>query len=184
MRFRPESGLLLGVLVLAVSAGGFDLVLMRQNANLRATVARLQGGIQMSQGATVGSIMGEDLSKRPRIVTFRNGSTLLLIFSPFCHFCDLNWPTWRALIASAREDRVSVIGVDLSGMATNGYLIQRGVPGLDVLTGLSFQEMSAYKFLATPQTVLVGKGGAVKLIFTGPIDNRELRVMTAALRLN
>lgn len=183
MRGRLEFALLLGVLLLGLTAAGFDVALAHQNRALRRIIVGLQAGEEMSPGSAISAIVGQDLRRSSKaVVTFGTRPTLLFVFSPFCHFCDLNWPNWRTLIASANADGIRVVGIDLTGKATEDYLRRRGAPGLEVVTGLTADEMTAYKFLATPQTVLVARGGTVQSIYTGPMDQQQLRALTAALR--
>lgn len=166
------------VAALAIFAGLATIqivFLAYQNRELKRVIAsagapaepdRLKPGDQV---AAFDADAGE--GRRTRVAYDDAARHLVLITSTKCQWCTKTLPAWKEIAAQAGEKGVRVVGISLDGAGEiEKYKRENGL-NFEVV---NFPEdpsvQLTYKAYATPQTILVGRGGRVERVWAGALD--------------
>ncbi len=154
-----------GAALLALSVG----VNVLQAQRIRAMVIRSErsGALVGTKAVPIQARTSEGLSTR--VVFDANLPTVLYYFSPTCGWCDRNWTNIEALAASAKG-RYRVVAVT-SAQDVRAY-VERHKLSVEVLEALPDDVLQAYRFTATPHTVVVDAHGLVTHEWRGAFRNR------------
>ncbi|HEX5707943.1 MAG TPA: redoxin domain-containing protein [Pyrinomonadaceae bacterium] len=96
---------------------------------------------------------------------------LVLITSTKCQWCTKTLPVWKEIAEQAGGKGVRVVGISLDGEGEmEKYKRENGL-NFEVV---NFPEdpvvQASYKAFATPQTILVGRGGKVERVWQGALN--------------
>ena len=167
----------LAFLALAVFLSVLNVLLIRQSRSLQARVQALREELLLQPGATVPQIAGKDLRGDPLVIGYGQDrkKTVMLVFSPECHACNLNWPRWSRAILSANRVGARVVGVNLSDNLPEDYLNQHGLRDRLVVAQADPTGILAYKFQFTPQTIIIDADARVQWVWTGVLEDKAER---------
>ena len=162
---RKLTGRVVGVILLVLSVG--VNVLQAQKIRAMTNLAASRGPLL---GTKAKSFEGRTPDGRAIEVGFdARVPTVIYYFSTKCGWCERNWANIEALAASA-NGRYRVVAVTAEG-GIKGYLKGRD-PRVEFVEGLHEQALQAYRFTATPHTVVVDGSGLVTHEWKGAFMNR------------
>jgi hypothetical protein len=151
-----------------------SVLLVRQNRVLHRKVQFVESELLLQPGTEARPITGKDL--RGDSVAVAHGQdgkkTLMLVFSPDCHACDLNWPKWNLAIRSADAAGARVVGVNLAPVLTEEYIERHGLGGRVVIAQADASSKLAYQLRFTPQTIVIGSDAKVLWVWTGALPDK------------
>lgn len=128
----------------------------------------------LSAGMVFPMIKGHTLSGQPMTLDFVGITqpTLVLILSPACPYCRVNFHNWRSILASHPEIRV--VWVDLTDTADSHYLDLMGIAHDDKFICLN-TESTPKAIVSTPTTVLVDATGIVRWTWAGVLGIVQMK---------
>jgi hypothetical protein len=125
-------------------------------------------------GSKISLLSGRDISHRTETidVSHRKMGTVLLVLSPVCPYCRVNFHNWRDLLRGVSQNRV--IWVDLTGTADSRYMATVGIPSKANLILLNEDDAQHNRLVATPTTVLLDPHGLVVWSSSGIISSLQV----------
>jgi hypothetical protein len=149
--------------------------LQKQNRSLDDQVSRLSAEKAPIVGSTISSLRGQTITNEKVVLdmSHRQRSSLLMVLSPVCPYCKVNFPNWKSLIPSLSSDQV--VWVDITGKADEAYEKSASLPKPTELIRLDPEERTLYDLSVTPTTVVLDSHGTVKWAFAGVLDDKKLR---------
>lgn len=179
---RPDkTPLRFWVAALAIFAGLATIqiaFLAHQNRELKRVIAGAGGAPEapdrLKPGDTVAAFDAVAAEGRRTRVAYDDAARyLVLITSTKCQWCTKTLPVWKEIAAQAGEKGVRVVGISLDGEGEmEKYKLENGL-NFEVV---NFPEdpsvQLSYKAYATPQTILVGRGGRVERVWAGALDEK------------
>ena len=158
---RPGDPLLLALLALSLSA---NVYLYRRVPGPVHQAGPLKPGEHVPEFSAI-SPSGSTVDVR-----FATQPTILYVFSPTCGWCARNLANAKALARQA-GGRFQFFAVALDDTDLQHYLAENAIDW-PVLTRLPDQVRTAYRFGATPETVVIDKGGVVSHVWLGAFKPR------------
>lgn len=171
--------------LVCLALGIANMYLLKENGELKALAkARIQSN-QLLPGMSVPALAGFDVEGKRISIDYGhdNRPTLLLVFSPTCGACDLNWPTWKHILAATDQRSFRIALVDSSSFLAPAYVRSHGLTGLRVFGQVDPDVWLAYKLGLTPQTILIDPYGRVERLWIGVIQGVRLTDLENALDL-
>jgi hypothetical protein len=166
-----RKSLLVLFLVAGLALVASNLLLARRLGQLQRLDDLLNTSNKLQPGSLVPSLVGYDLAGKKVSYSYGEDSrdTLLLILSPGCHACDENWPNWTRLIQSlnSHDTRLVVANITADPPITSDYIARHGIAGVALIAEMSAESAQAYRLSYTPQTILIGRDGRVRKVYTG-----------------
>lgn len=107
--------------------------------------------------------------------------TLLLVFSPTCGWCDLNLPSWSALLDAVAGRSLRTVAVATRPEQAAEYARRNRLARAVVLVEAEPRDALAYRLVVTPQTILIAPDGRVERIWVGALRDENLREIERAL---
>lgn len=125
-------------------------------------------------GSTIDILAGQDITGTAVSVdlSHREKGTLLLVLSPHCPFCRINFQNWREILTTVPKDEV--VWVDVTDTADQMYLVTVGISSDAKLIKLTSSTAAARQLLVTPTTVLLDQHGKVRLSATGVLHGDDV----------
>jgi hypothetical protein len=152
----------------------------RKDLPVQQTIHRLaaQGP---AVGTTISLLRGQSLTGQAvnLDLSHREKDTLLLVLSPVCPYCRVNFHNWRSLLARIHGDQV--IWVDLTGTADANYLASVGIPGDATVVRLDSDNGTSYGLTGTPTTVLLDPHGVVRWASSGVLKDEQVNQLRGLL---
>jgi hypothetical protein len=174
----------IAVAVLAASCGYLgwrNHILQEQTRTLTEQMKRMSPSKGPSVGATVSLLRGQTISGEG--VTFdlahRKDSTLLLVLSPVCGYCRVNFHNWRSLLPKVRPEQV--VWADVTGTADADYLASVGIQADASVIRMDRETLTQYHLTSTPITVLLGPNGTVRWAWSGAMKEEQVNDLQALL---
>lgn len=161
-----------------------NIVLVKQNRDLKASMnAHPSRPEDIKPGTIVPALEGRNLSGDAFTISYGvdRRKTVLLSFSPQCSFCDKNMPNWEAIIKDMDKGAFRVAAVSLNTAGTKEYVARHNFADALLMTEIKAENQSAYKFHATPQTLLIDASGKVEKVWTGLIQGEMRKEIEQAL---
>jgi peroxiredoxin len=168
------------VAALAIFAGLATIqiaFLAYQNRELKQAIAqarapaepdRLKPGDRVAPFDAVGGAGGQT-----RVSYDDEARYLVLITSTKCQWCTKTLPAWKEIAAQAEGRGVRVVGISLDGEGEmEKYRTENGLNFEVVNFPADPAVQATYKAYATPQTILVGRGGRVERVWPGALDEK------------
>lgn len=152
---------------------GLNLLLVRQNRQLKAQLALPPAAYELPTGSQVPDLNGFDFQGAPFRLAFGQDprKALIFVYSPTCGFCAKNWPQWWKLMPGLDPASVRPVAVDVTSTSTAGFLIEHRLNGMPVLMQVEPNARMKYRFQLTPQTILVDSAGRVERIWSGVLSD-------------
>ncbi len=154
--------------------------LLRINDSLR--IQNAQSGHVVSEVATqrpsIGSklllIHGHTVDNQERTLDLahRKTRTLLLVLSPACPYCRVNFQNWRDLLQLVSSDQV--VWADITDTADSSYMVAAGIPANATMIRLDPDEAEQANLDATPTTVVLDPHGVVKWSWSGVMSKEKV----------
>jgi len=117
---------------------------------------------EVKVGELVQSVEGYDFGgHKISISPLRHDLTVLMIFSPTCHYCEQNWPKWNSVVKNPRHLDVAFILVDITGNASLDFE-QSHLGGSLYLHQIAPEIARNLQLRVTPETIVIGRDGRVK----------------------
>jgi hypothetical protein len=155
-----------GVTGLLICSAGLNVLLSRE---LRAT--RPEPPRAVEPGTVARPLTGQLLDGTDVTVSFVNElPTVLYYFSAECGWCERNWANVAALRAQTRG-RYRVVGV--AATASIPPYMEPLSSSMVIVTGVNKDTRDAYRFHATPSTVLVGADGRIRTSWRGAWQSKS-----------
>jgi thioredoxin-related protein len=169
---RWIANLVILVLLLVVAAGlARRYVFVKPPAKIAADAPRTEPRPPERNLLSVG-----DEVKLTGVSWAKNRKTMLLVFSPDCHFCNESLPFYQKLTAeAAKHKNVHIIGVSPEGEEeSKKFLLDHTVSVEDVKRS----PLKSIGLVATPTLVLVDEAGVATDILMGQLPpDAEAKVM-------
>jgi len=150
-----------------------NIALIRQNRELKAQLSQPPPTMEAVPGSQVPDLRGFDEQGKPLEVLYGKEprKTLVLVYSPACHFCDENWPKWFAVVPTLDPAAVRPVLVDVTATSTQAFLAAHHLAGVPVFVQIDPRAALGYRFQLTPQTILVDSTGKVERVWTGVLND-------------
>jgi hypothetical protein len=105
--------------------------------------------------------------------------TLILVLSPVCPYCRVNFHNWREVVKVARHDQV--VWVDITNTADSTYLSSVGILPSENLILLEDKECRRLGLVVTPTTILVDSHGIIKWLWSGLMNDKQVNQLRSLL---
>jgi hypothetical protein len=131
---------------------------------------------ELQVGSTISSLSGHTITKQTLKLnlTHRRGDSLLLVLSPSCPYCRINFHNWRNIIGMMPLND-QVVWADLTGGADPKYLKNYGIAENATIILLDDNQANSIKTLPTPTTIILDPNGVVKWVHSGVLDVDQLK---------
>lgn len=160
-----------GLLLLSFAAA--NLLLIRQNLQLRAELSRYQPD-ELHAGDKLPPFSATGLGGEPLSVSYdeHGPKRVLLFFTPTCRYCRGQFAYWREMLERADRERFEIIGVvaeteDPAKIEEYLREIGGGLPVPLRVAMISADVRRSYKLTATPITLVVASDGTVEQSWQG-----------------
>jgi hypothetical protein len=167
------------VLLAAALAVGLifsNATLFSQNRRLKSRDGALPASIVPTVGASLPPLVGVDLQGKKLDLSYGGDprKTILLVFSPSCGVCTINWPVWESLAKEADPGLYRIVYASTTSGVTSDYTSLYGISNSLVFSRLDPKSQIAYKLQFTPETILIGADGNIERVWLGLIDGAQL----------
>lgn len=159
-----------GILVLSLAA---NALLVRQNRQLQTKLASAE---ETPLGRTLIPITGVTLGGQELSMDLGKlgARSVLLVYSPACHFCKINWTNWAALLPRMTASGWTPIFADISGTTDATFVKQHGLEHFTVFRDLSSATKLAFVLRGTPTTVLFDRQGRAEKVWVGLLSHQDI----------
>lgn len=153
-----------------------NVLLLKEVSYLKKALGQCSFLTRPVPGEHVGRITGTDSDQKPLTLRFENGEpTLLLLFSPKCSVCALNWPNWSKVISRARKNQIRIVLLNISkDQVSKDYLYKNGVADLPFFAEVDPRDLVRNYFLYTPETILLSDGGDIRRAWIGRLHGEDI----------
>lgn len=160
----------LASLVLIVALMVEVILLIRENKQLKTTLAQLQP-VQLKPGERAEPFRIESLDGTPGEFTYSPGKKyLLFIFSTSCSHCENTLVYWQHIAANNNGRRCNIVGVSLDKPGeTKKYTLEKNLT-FSVVADADSNFGRKYKISGVPTTILVGGDGVVERSWYGELS--------------
>jgi hypothetical protein len=168
-----KKSLLFLFLALALALVVSNVMLTRRLSHLQRLNDLLNTASKLQPGTSVPPLVGFD--GKGSKVTYSYGEdprdTLLFVLSPGCHACEENWPNWTRVIKklNGQTTRLLLANVTSNLPVTSDYVAKHEIAGVPILAEVAAESLQAYRMAYTPQTILIGRDGIVREVYTGQL---------------
>jgi|ERR1043165_195892 peroxiredoxin len=168
-----------------------NLLLIRQNSQLRGLVQDLEAAQRIQVGDKLSSFKASDLEGKPTEVRFaeNNLKKIVLFSSISCPFCKKQNPNWNQLIKQVDRRKYEVVELFRDKEAREqvaAYLKANGFgndeSGEVFLVADSL--LQGKKLNSTPVTLIVGENGVVERAWFGLWDNSAIADVNSSLDIS
>ena len=176
------------VLLIATAISlAFVIMLAKQNAGLKAGLARPEGTLAGPHAAQAGDIVPGfktiDIARQP-IDNVYDGSTrsLIFIFSPGCGVCTSELPIWNRIAGEAVSRGYKVLGVSIDSLDESRKKLSGSelVFNVAIIPSISIQR--AYRAISIPEVLMVSGEGKVDWVHYGAMSRQTTEEMLAKIR--
>lgn len=177
---RSLGVLLVGLCFALLAVDGF---LLDRNASLRALSSEYFRLLQPPVGRVVPPLSGVGPDGKQVVVEYGKDArkTILFVFSPTCHVCDVNWPTWQALSKRIDPKSYRLVFVNISTALPQDYAVEKGIAAYVVISRLDPVAGAVYNLHATPETVVLSDFGRIESVWVGPLSGGALREVESTI---
>ena len=125
-------------------------------------------------GAAIHALHGRNFSNEEVLLdlSHRKSRTLLLITSPVCPFCRVNFHNWREVLRGVPKDEV--VWVDVTGKADTQYRTLFGIPSEATFVRLLPDDVNLENLSVTPTTLLLDANGVVRWEWSGMMGEEQV----------
>lgn len=153
-----------------------NALLIKQNRDLKATVARLRTRPEvLGPGSRVPPFKGNVASGQQRTLNYADRpKTVLMAFSTQCAACERVLPYWRAIEAVSHRDQYQVFGISLDGGAESKQFLESKGLAMETFVNIDPEMREIYRLSLAPLTIVINSTGHVERIWPGNF-NRETK---------
>ena len=164
------------VLLLIVGLCLTNAFLIKQNRDLKATVARLRARPEVLRpGSRVPPFTGNLVSGQQRTLNYADRpKTVLMAFSTQCAACERALPYWRAIEAVSRRNQYQVFGISLDGGTESKQFLESKGLAMETFVNIDPDMREIYKLSLAPLTIVIDSTGHIDKIWPGNF-NRETK---------
>lgn len=166
------------IFVIALAVLAQNLLLLKDNRTLRQAAARPDPDMSIPVGRLVRGISGSTMDGKLRTITTpeQPGEKLLIFtFSPGCAFCRASLASWLRLSKElAQKQGWHVVWVSRDPLSvTRQYCAEQEVPADQTIADPTYRTYVQLALKSVPNTIVVGTGGHVEKVWTGPLDTQK-----------
>jgi len=168
-----------------------NLLLIRQNSQLRGLVQDLEAEQRIQVGDKLSSFKGSDLEGKPTEVRFaeNNLKKIVLFSSISCPFCKKQNPNWNQLIQQIDRRKYEVVELFRDREAHDqvaAYLKANGFGNEDSAKVFLIADslLQGKKLNSTPITLIVGENGVVERAWFGLWDKSAIADVNSSLDIS
>lgn len=185
-RFSISWPVFVSTLLAFCALAASQVMLLRANRRLRVMAATKARQLEPVVGALVPELRGLGAAGHRALVRFGPSAparTVMIVFSPTCPLCGYTWPSWRELAAHAPPG-TRLVAIDLRpDSLAPSYLAGEGWGNaVSFAGGLDPSDVIAYRLGLVPQTIVVGRWGRVRWVWTGELTKERLRACLRSLQ--
>jgi glutaredoxin len=168
-----------------------NVLLIRQNYQLRALVQGLESEQRIQVGDKLGPFWGSDLEGKPVDVRFDEAGVrkVIMFSSTTCPFCKKQNPNWNQLMEQIDRRKYEVVelfrereaGSRVADYLKANSLSNEGTSRV-LLVGDDF--LKEKKLNSTPVTLIVGKNGVVEKAWFGLWNNSAIAEVNSSLDIS
>ena len=165
-----------------------NVLLIRQNVQLRRIIQKLESEQRIQIGDRLGPLRGTDLEGRPVEVRFDGSKLKKIVFfsSTRCPFCKKQNPTWNQLIERVDRRKYEVVELFRDKEAPGqvaAYLKANSFLDEDMLKVFMVADdfLQEEKMNSTPVTLIVGENGVVERVWVGLLNESEAAAVNSFL---
>lgn len=157
-----------------------NIALIHQNRELKSRLSLAPPSLEAAAGTQMPDMHGFDVAGKPIEVDYGKDprKVLVLVFSPTCPYCDVNWPKWQQVISSLDRSAIRPVAVDVTSTASATFISQHSLADLPVLLKVDPGATVNYRFQLTPQTLLIDRAGKVEKVWTGILNDSAIADLT------
>jgi peroxiredoxin len=161
-----------------------NVILIRQNRELKGLT--YQNPINAGRSLRHLSGLALDGTIRPIKVPDNNGTRLVIAtFAPGCPFCRQTQPFWTSLSDVLRRHGQRLIWLSRDSVeSTRDYCEKAGIVPSDVFADPPNRTYIQLGLQVVPNTIVVGPGGIVEKVWTGPLDESKAEQVLAFLGMH
>jgi hypothetical protein len=154
-----------------------NLMLIRSNTVLASQVEALKRQLETPLNVPLPPLEGLGLDGKPLEVAVQHSAvpTLLFVLSPECAVCANNWSRWDELLSKQAESTWKPIFVNMGSSLSQAYMRSHGLEKFTVLNNVSKNTSLAYKFLYTPETILIDRDGQAQEVWVGLLSSEVIK---------
>jgi hypothetical protein len=182
IRFRSTFATIFALMICAGYLLWKDHRLQKQNHTQAEQLKRRTDAQQAPRvGSTMSLLRGHTISQQNVTLDLsrRESGTLLLVLSPVCPYCRVNFHNWRDLLQGVSPDRV--VWVDLTSTADARYMTTVGIPAKANFILLNADDTNQNRLIATPTTVLLDPHGVVRWSSSGIMSGEQVAQLRGLL---
>jgi len=161
--------------LLLVAVVGLNLLLLKQNRDLKIAMAKSPRETVVKPGRVLPALHGKTINGESLTVSYGNDirKTVLLVFAPGCDFCSQNMPNWHSLIRSLDPNTYRVVALSIRSDGSRQYVKTYGLTAIPAITELDPKDRVNYELNVTPETILIDPDGKVEAVWTGVFGEEE-----------
>ena len=165
--------------VLLILSGAGNIAFSIRNAALAGEIDRLRTSQGPAIGSKIAEIAGSTLEMNPAIQSLSDHKrpSLVLVFSPSCHFCAQNWPEWDWLTKTLSSEKGRMIFINIGPAFGRSFIELHHLSGKLVFSHIPQEEASGYGFIIAPETIVLDSDGVVRASRAGVLtraDSKDL----------
>lgn len=168
--------------LLLVAVVGLNLMLLKQNRDLKAAIAKSPRETVVKPGQVLPALHGRTITGESLTVSYGNDTrkTILLVFAPGCDFCSQNMPNWHRIIRSLDPSIYRVVALSIRSDGSRQYVETHKLNAIPAITELDPKDRVSYELNVTPETILIDSDGKVEAVWAGVFgeeDRKQIKEM-------
>jgi peroxiredoxin len=166
------------IFVIALAVLTQNLLLLKDNRALRQAATRPDPDMAVPVGRLVRDLSGSTMDGKLRTISIpeQPGEKLLIVtFSPGCSFCRASLASWLRLSKElAQKPEWHVLWVSRDPLqVTRQYCTEQELPADQTIADPTYRTYVQLALKAVPNTIIIGAGGRVEKVWTGPLDTQK-----------
>lgn len=170
--------------IFAVLATAQIVFLTIQNRQLKRAITAMHSRTEpesLQPGDQVPAFNSIDANGKEKLISYEDTDCLLMITSTTCPWCEKTLPVWKDIADKVKGSSIHIVGVALDGKGhINEYINQNGI-NFEVVNFADPASQRIYKAFATPQTILIKRGGKVAKTWQGLLTEKQEKELTSLL---
>ena len=164
--------LLLGICaIVLLSSALANVLLVRECRDLSKLADSLESQGTTPKGVILPALRGDDLSGTPMTIEVKDTDrpSVLFVFSPACSVCAKNWPKWKSMLDSRKTTLWRPVFVNVGTPSSAEFRTAHGLGQFPTIDIISKDSALAYRFLFTPETIVVNTKGKAEDVWIGEL---------------
>jgi thiol-disulfide isomerase/thioredoxin len=162
-------------LLLLVAVVGLNLLLLKQNRDLKTALAKAPREALVKAGQVLPALHGKTFNGESLTVSYGNDTkkTVLLVFAPGCDFCSQIMPSWHKIIGSLDPSKYRVVALSIRPDGARQYVETYKLNAIPAITDVNPKDRVNYELNITPETILIDADGKVEAVWGGVFGEEE-----------